>query len=92
MGQIFRGLISAAINGLIILPLAAVFLAFYFKVSFESKLAFVNIALVLFVITLILHHHFSPQRARVIQTHPFPNIYLVEKGVARHYRLFLLLA
>jgi len=80
--SIFHGIISSLIAA-IILPVISIPLGFYFSVSLESKLIIFNIALVLSAI-LVMNHHFSPQRVRVIRHQAQPHTYLVEKNVARH--------
>jgi hypothetical protein len=84
MHQIFMALIPGLINGLIILPLASIFLGFYLSVSLESKLALFSIALILVIIILILRYRFAPERVRVVKTQVAHHTYLIQKNVARH--------
>ncbi len=82
--SVIPGVIAGLINWAFILPAISIGAAFYPSLSFEAKLSFVNTALILVTILLILRREFSRQRVRVIKTQIAPHTYLVQKNVARH--------
>ena len=79
----FLNIISNLITP-IILFLISIILGIFLNISLESKLAIVNIALIVVAILIILKLHFSPKRFRVIRVHDYPHIYMIEKNIARH--------
>jgi hypothetical protein len=79
----FLNIISNLITP-IILFLISIILGIFLNISLESKLAIVNIALIVVAILIILKLHFSPKRVRVIRVHDHPHIYMIEKNIARH--------
>ena len=86
MNQIFRSIFSGIVSNIItaILFPAIITLQLYLNVSLESRLAICNMAFILTTILLILNHHFSPRRVRVIQIHDRDHVYFIEQNIARH--------
>lgn len=57
---------------------------YFFGSSFESKLAFINMGLILFLISVIFNFRFTKIRPILVQPVDRGHVYLIENNTAKH--------
>ena len=80
---IFLGITCNLITPLLV-SIGGIAVVMFYSFSYELNFIIINIALSLSIIILILNHHFSNKRIRVLRTLDNHPVYLIEKNVARH--------